>query len=113
MVARQRLATPIDVASCGAIEVTVRQGDPATATGLGLVLSDTRERHGARLKLATRPLKREGLGGLAAGEQTVRFAVPEDAKLRSFDQMEVLVRRPGEIGRGARLKVESFTLVPQ
>ena len=113
MVARQRLATPIDVASCRAIEVTVRQGDPATATGLGLVLSHTAERHGAQLRLATKPLAADGLGVMVVGTQTVRFAVPEGAKLRSFDQIEVLVRRPGEVQRGARLKVVSFTLVPR
>ena len=113
MVARQRLATPIDVASCGAIEVMVRQGEPATATGLGLVLSHTGERHGAQLRLATKPLAADGLGVMVVGKQTVRFAVPEGVKLRSFDQIEVLVRRPGEVQRGARLKVVSFTLVPR
>jgi hypothetical protein len=113
MVARQRLATPIDVASCGAIEVTVRQGEPATAAGLGLVLSDTGERHGAQLRLAAKPLPKDSLGRVAAGEQTVRFAVPEGVKLRSFDQMEVLVRRPGVLQRGARMAVESFTLLPR
>ena len=118
MVARQRLATPIDVASCGVIEVTVRQGVPATATGLALVLSNTGERHGAQVRLATEPLAREllpeeGLEGMAAGEQTVRFAVPEGAKLRSFDQMEVLVRRLGALPHGARMVVESFTLRPR
>lgn len=110
MVGRQRLATPIDVVSVRAIEVKIRQIAPLTAVGLGLVLSDTGERHGPQLRLAMEPLP-EGAG---AREQTVRFSVPAEGRLRSFDQMEVLVKRTARTSqRGARLAIESFTLLPR
>lgn len=114
MEARQRLAPPIDLASCRAIQVTIKTVRPQVVIGLGMTLANTSVPHTPQLSLAEQPLKADMASKSAVGEQTQTFPIPASTRLQAFNQIIIqVIRTPMTTERGARIAIERFILLPR
>ena len=111
MEAHQNLGLPIDANCCGAIDVTLLNKDESPEpieVGVLLSSSSTQARHAEFLGKKVLP------GGTSATPQTLEFSIPQIADFEKFDAITVIFIPPREYARyGAKISVESFTLVPR
>lgn len=116
MEAHQRLDSPLELACCGVVEVSVRNRDERPGLiALEVMLGSVAEP--GRVSLGTRVVgsSEEGAHGRdRVTEETLRFPIAADTRTRSFDEITVVVRPSAERARvGAKISVESFTLLPR
>lgn len=119
MEAHQKLATPLTLDCCRAIDVTVQSAAQGGAAAMQLILSDNRSPEEAQLLLSLLPINGTGNAPAANAsggrlQQTLRFTLPAHSSLRSFN--ELIVRLQTTAARqqeGARTQIEQFALVPR
>jgi hypothetical protein len=111
MEAHQNLRLPIDIGSCGAIDVTLLNKDAGPEPieiGLLLGSSSNEARHAEFLGKKVLP------DSSAGPRQTLEFSIPQIADFEKFDAITVVFIPPREYARyGAKVSVESFTLIPR
>jgi hypothetical protein len=119
MQAHQTLARPVDLRSCGAMEVTVRNGDNRRGRiEMGVLLTDTTGPGKPSMYLGTQPLvstEAEYFSFKARPvSEVVRFAIPARGGLRKFDGITVFFF-PGMEREtlGAKVGIEQFELEPR
>jgi hypothetical protein len=106
MEARQTISAPIDVESCGSIEVDITSTDPMPGTVfLELILADTR----------TTQAPRQSLGEVEArATGKLHFEVPSQSAIQEFDEIAVVYRlQPPRVHRSANISINSFLLIPR
>jgi hypothetical protein len=111
MEAHQNLGLPIDIGNCGAIDVTLlnkEAGPEPIEVDVLLSSSSTQARHAEFLGKKVLP------GGTSGTPQTLEFSIPQIADFDKFDAITVVFIPSREYARyGAKVSVESFTLVPR
>ncbi len=119
MEAYQNLGTSIDLKCCSEIDVAITNADvrPGTiAIGIRLTDSDSvgepsqnlAERTIASSKAAQIPLNRPPV------EEVLRFPIPQSTTLHRFNEITVVyLPAPQRAHAGAKVSVESFTLIPR
>jgi hypothetical protein len=111
MEAHQNLGLPIDISSCGAIDVTLLNKDAGAEpieVDVLLSSSSTQARHSELLSKKVFP------GSPSNPQQTLEFSIPQIADFEKFDAITVIFIPPREYARyGAKISVESFTLIPR
>jgi hypothetical protein len=119
MEAHQKLATPITLDCCRAIDVTVQSAAQGGAAAMQLVLSDNRFPEKPQMELPLLPIS--GTSGAPAVntsggrvQQTLRFTLPAPSSLHSFNELTVrLQTTAARQQEGARTQVVQFALVPR
>jgi hypothetical protein len=119
MQAHQTLTQPIALGSCGAMEVTLRNGDNRPGRiDMGVVLTDSTVAGKPSMYLGTEPIvSTEGEHFSFKGnpvEEELRFAIPARGGVRKFDEITVFFF-PGteRLTLGARVGIEQFELMPR
>jgi hypothetical protein len=119
MEAHQNLDKPIDLACCREIEITITNADIRPGKiSLGLILTDSTSPDSPSRDLGTRvilssepaniPLDREPV------KETLRFSIPRSSTNHLFNEITVVYRPAPERARGgAKLSIQSFTLIPK
>ena len=119
MAAYQNLGTPIDLACCSEIEVAITNNDVRPGIiALGLRLADSSSigepshdlglRTIASSKPAQIPLNRPPV------EEVLRFPISSSATIHRFDEITIFfVPAPERARAGAKVSIESFTLIPR
>jgi hypothetical protein len=120
MQAHQNLGLPIDLDCCREIDVTVTNADLRVGTILvSVVLTDTSSAKRKTTTVGVQPVVSSELGaagGRGKVTETLKFAVPASAsaKLRQFDQIDVVIQPTMERARlGSRVSIDQFELVPK
>jgi hypothetical protein len=119
MEAHQSLGTPIPLARCGEIEVTILNGDnhPGTVS-LGVLLTDTSAPGAPQVYLGQQPLLSTQPAEFRVKTEPVpeslRFSVQAQAKIRKFDQITVLFfPDTANYTLGPKLAIQQFQLSPR
>lgn len=115
MEAKQNLGFAVDPRSYGAIEVDIQNADPfPNSVSILLKVRNT--------AIPTKPLQSLGMENIttpASSEanaitQTLRFRLPSNLAMRSFDELTVsYYLRGARSNRSARIAIERFRLVPR
>jgi hypothetical protein len=119
MQAHQTLAQPADLRSCGAMRVTVRNGDNRQGSiDMGVLLTDTTVTGKPSLYLGTKPIVSTEPGHFAFKPRPVTeeltFAIPAYGGLKKFDDITVLFFPDEErLTLGARIGIDQFELMPK
>jgi hypothetical protein len=119
MEADQPLARPVRIAQCGQIEVLVANSDNLPGPiSIGLVLTDTTSPHRVTLNLGERQLvssqPSEFRQKLAPIEETLKFAVPRQARIRRFNEITLIVTPDISRARtGAKIGIEELQIIPR
>jgi hypothetical protein len=118
MEARQNFASLIDLSCCGAIEVVISNGDRRPGTvEVELILANTRSQDKPHQSLGMCPVN-SSLRWFSGDDrppvaETLRFRVPAQPGIRSFD--EAIVRFGLKSPRqqwSAKISIEKFRLIP-
>ncbi len=119
MAAYQNLGTSIDLTCCSEIEVAITNNDVRPGIiALGLRLADSSSigepshdlglRTIASSKPAQIPLNRPPV------EEVLRFPISSSATIHRFDEITIFfVPAPERARAGAKVSIESFTLIPR
>ena len=119
MEAHQNLDKPIDPACCSEIEVAITNADTRPGTiSLGLMVTDSISPDRQSRNLGNRiihssepasiPLDRKPV------EETLRFSIPRSSTNHRFNEITVIYLPAPERARGgAKVSVQSFTLIPR
>ena len=119
MEALQNLDKPIDLACCSAIEIAITNADIRPGKiSLGLFLTDSISTDrpsrdlGSRVILSSEPanipLDREPV------KETLRFSIPRSSTNHTFNEITVVYLPVPERARGgAKVSIQSFTLIPK
>ena len=111
MEAHQNLGLPIDISSCGAIDVTLLSKDAGPEpieVDVLLSSSSSQARHAEFLGKKVPP------GNPSIPQQTLEFSIPQIADFDKFDAITVIFSPRRKYARyGAKISVESFTLIPR
>ena len=119
MEAHQNLGSSIDLACCSEIDIAVTNADNRPGKiALGLRLTDSSS--------IERPFRDLGLRTIASSEsleipsnrppanETLRFPIPASTTIRHFDAITIFfVPSRERARRGAKVSIQSFTLVPR
>lgn len=108
MQAHQQLPQAVDPRCCSALEVAVDNQDrDANSISLEARLMTSDVHGAARLSLGAQPVERRG-------ESVVRFTIPGEPAVASFDRVVIDFHLRGyRFRRSANLAIESFTFVPR
>jgi len=118
MQAHQTLAQPVDLRSCRAMAVTVKNGDNRPGrVDMGVVLTDTQLPGKPSLYLGTAPIESTEPGHFAVKarpvEDELRFAIPDHPGVPKFDEITVFYFPDAQRSTlGARIGIEQFELQP-
>jgi hypothetical protein len=119
MEAYQNLGTAIDLGCCSEIDVAITNADVRPGTiALGIHLGDSDsigepfqdlgERTIVSSKAAQIPLSRPPV------EEILRFPIPQPTTIRRFDEITIVFLSAKERARGgAKVSIQSFTLIPR
>jgi hypothetical protein len=119
MEAYQNLGTAIDLGCCSEIDIAITNADVRPGTiALGIRLGDSDsigepfqdlgERTIVSSKAAQIPLSRPPV------EEVLRFPIPQPTTIRQFDEITIVFLAAKERARGgAKVSVQSFTLIPR
>jgi hypothetical protein len=119
MEAYQNLGTSIDLGCCSEIDVAITNADIRPGTiALGIRLTDSTsvaepsqdlgERTIVSSKTAQIPLSRPPV------EEVLRFPIPRPTTIHRFDEITIVFRSAKERARGgAKVSIQSFTLIPR
>ncbi|HWZ52973.1 MAG TPA: hypothetical protein VNW54_16070 [Granulicella sp.] len=117
MEAHQTLAKAIDPRCCREIDVTLANAD--TLSGriiLGMRLSDSTSPKQPPLLLGVQALPSSAVTPIPANrppvQETLRFPIAPSASRRRFDKISIFFLRE-HIKRGAKVEIQSFTLIPR
>jgi hypothetical protein len=119
MQAHQTLVQPVDLRSCKAIAVTVKNGDNRPGrVDMGMVLTDTELPGKPSVYLGTAAIESTEAGHFAVKahpvEDEVRFAIPDHPGVRKFDEITVFYFPDAQRSTlGARIGIEQFELLPR
>jgi hypothetical protein len=119
MQAHQTLERPVELASCGALQVTVRNGDNRPGSvDLGVLLTDSTQPGKPTIYLGMKPIQstEEGHFTLKVNpvDEDVEFAIPAHAGMRKFDEITVYFFPAEQRSTlGARMGIEQFELMPR
>lgn len=119
MQGHQQLAQAVELRGCGAIGVTVENGDNRPGRiDLGVLLTDSSLPGKPSLFLGTRPIVSTEAGHFAFKasplDEEVTFAIPARGGLKSFDAITVFFFPAEERATlGARIGIEQFELKPR
>ena len=119
MQAHQTLERPVELASCGALRVTVRNGDNRRGSvDLGVLLTDSTLPGKPTVYLGMKPIvsTEEGHFTLKVNpvDEDVQFAIPAHAGMRKFDEITVYFFPAEQRSTlGARVGIERFELMPR
>jgi hypothetical protein len=114
MQAHQYLRSPLRTARCRQIrvEIETRENDPGSIV-LALSLKNSAAAGSSAVYLGEQPITVASTNG-AAASQTLTFAVPASAKLRSFDDITLMMLTEAWDQRvGPRVAIREFELVPR
>ncbi len=119
MQAHQTLAEAVDLRSCGAMQVTVRNGDNRRGqVEMGMLLTDSTLPGKPSMYLGTEPLVSTQPNHFALKinpvNEEVKFAIPERRTIRKFDDITVFffpVEQRATLG--ARVGIQQFELMPR
>ena len=110
MEAHQRLAGPIEMASCGEMQVVLTNDMDQGALGVGLLLTDSGSKN-APLNLGVKRAPNHETGRT---EETFTFQIPKRSALQRFDGITVtFVPDPKYATSGRKVSVERFVVVPR
>ena len=115
MQAHQYLRSPLRIARCRQIrvEVETRETDPR-AIVLGLSLKNSSGANPSTLYLGEQPITAVATASSTPASQTLTFAVPASAKLRSFDDITLqMLTEAWDQRVGPRVAIREFELVPR
>jgi hypothetical protein len=119
MEAHEKLAAPIPVARCGEIDVEVlnRDNEPGSVA-LGVLLSDSGARGAPTFYLGQQPVVSSEPEHFtiktSPADEVLRFAVPEAAKIRKFDEITVMFfPEVANFEKGPKMAIEQFELIPR
>ena len=119
MEADQPLALPVRIAHCGAIEVRIanRDNQPGTIS-IGVILTDKAAPHRPTANLGARPIPSTLPGEFhikfSPVEETLRFQIPDHARIRQFDEITFIVNQASDRSpSGARIAIEELQLLPR
>ena len=119
MQAHQTLAQPVDLRSCGAMQVTVRNGDNRLGQiDMGVLLTDSTTAGKPSMYLGTKPIVSTEADHFAIKvnpvSDEVTFAIPERRAIRRFDEVTVFFFPDAERATlGARVGIQQFELMPR
>jgi len=119
MEAHQRLSRAINLADCGEIDLAITNADTRPgAIDVMLVLADSSVPSRPRQVLSSQPVLSSLLEPMPQDREPVkevlRFAVPQGAHLRRFNDLTVtFLTAPRHATTGAKVAVESFELIPR
>jgi hypothetical protein len=108
MEAHQHLGSEVSLGCCSAIEIVIENADAhPESIGVELAISNT--------KLAGKPSQSLGVLPLTSSAgQTLKFRIPLQTKLQSFDELTVRFRMNWWRGsQSASVAIQSFALVPR
>jgi hypothetical protein len=114
MQAHQYLRSPLRTARCRQIrvEVETRENDPGSIR-LALSLKNSSVAGSSAVYLGEQSITAAAANG-AAASQTLTFAVPASAKLRSFNEITLMILTDAWYQRvGPRVAIREFELVPR
>lgn len=118
MQAHQSLAKPIRLSTVREIDVALLNSDNRRGLlSIGLLLTDSDLPQGRALNLGIKPLPSSEPEHfqvkIAPVEETLRFAIPAQARARRFDGITVQILPDAtRMNRGAKVAIDSFDLVP-
>jgi hypothetical protein len=119
MEAYQNLGTSVDLECCSEIDVAVTNADVRPGTiALGIRLADSTsigepsqylgERAIVSSRAAQIPLSRPSV------EEVLRFPIPRPTTIRRFNEITIVFLSARERARaGAKVSIQSFTLIPK
>ncbi|MBB5059523.1 hypothetical protein HDF16_004249 [Granulicella aggregans] len=111
MEAHQRLAGPIEMASCGEMQVVITNDVAQGALGVGLTLTDSSSKKKVGLNLGIKRAQNHETGRT---EETITFLIPKRSALQRFDEITVtFVPDPRYATSGRKVAVEKFVVVPR
>jgi hypothetical protein len=118
MEAHQQLAAPVDLSCCLRLQLSLRNGDNRRGRILvGVILSDGTIPGKPSLILEPQPvLSSEAGHGILKDtpDEVLRFDLPPQAKIRSFDEITVLfLPDPERAAFGSKIAIHQFTLIPR
>lgn len=119
MQAHQTLAQPIDLASCGELDVAIRNGDNRPGRiEMGVLLSDSALPGKPSMYLGIQPvastLPEHFAIKKAPIDEQLQFLIPTHPGLRRFDEITVFFFPDVErLTQGARIGIDHFELIPR
>src|SRR6266702_261820 len=119
MEAHQKLGVPIDLSTCGEIDVDLTNADTRIGEiDLALLLTDSTAPGRPGQLLHGLPIASSELDPIPANrapvKETLRFTIPHPATVRRFDEITVAFRLAPRHGRaGAKISIDSFELMPK
>jgi hypothetical protein len=119
MEAHQRLGSSIPLARCREIEVEVLNRDNRRGmVAVGVLLTDSVSRGKQTIYLGQQPVVSSQAEHFAMKtspvSEVLRFTVPETAKIRRFDEINVMFFPDGaNFGKGPKMAVGQFELMPR
>ena len=120
MEAYQKLAHPIDLSCCDAIQMEISSRDRFPGTvALELILIDTQSPAWPEQSLGKNDvtsIPRARIWGEAAlpAPETLNFPIPRGAGLQQFDEIKIVFHRARlRVDRSARISIERFVLLPR
>jgi len=117
MEAHQKLADPVLLACCHEIQVVFKNDLAMGATEMGLSLTDSHSAGELTQNLGVQYVALDGTGERSGNslttEETLTFAIPKSAKIRSFDQITVILfPDPVHSTLGRKVAIERFVMIP-
>jgi len=119
MEAHQRLGSSIPLARCREIELEVLNRDNRRGmVAVGVLLTDSASRGRQTIYLGQQPVVSSQAEHFAMKtspvSEVLRFTVPETAKIRRFDEINVMFFPDGaNFGKGPKMAVGQFELMPR
>ena len=119
MEAHQRLGSSIPLARCKEIQVEVLNRDNRRGlVSVGVLLTDSASRGRQTIYLGQQPVVSSQAEHFAIKtspvSEVLRFAVPESAKIRKFDEINVMFFPDGaNFGKGPKMAIGEFELEPR
>jgi hypothetical protein len=119
MEAHQSLASPVSLASCGALDIDIRNADNARGSVLlGVVLTDSRSAGKPSLLLGAQKVVSTEDAHFsiknAPVEEELRYRIPQRRGIPQFDQITVVFLPAEERSiLGAKIAIEQFRLIPR
>lgn len=119
MQAHQTLPEAVDLRSCGALQVMVRNGDNRRGLiDMGVLLTDSTLPGKPSMYLGTKPLVSTDPAHFALKinpvSEEVKFAIPDRRTIRRFDDITVFFFPAEERATlGARVGIQQFELIPR
>jgi hypothetical protein len=119
MEAYQNLGTSIDLGCCSEIDVAITNADTRPGTiALGIRLADSTSVGEPSEDLGERPILSSKAGQIPLNrppvEEVLRFPIPPRTTIHRFDEITIVFLSAKERARaGAKVSIQSFTLVPR